>query len=258
MISQGFRPPRMEISPTVHAVNVRPTLLSTSLALVAFHPPVTSSSDSTKGPKCPRVTTTVWDETATSTLLKHYEERWSHVNKGNLRPKDWEQVTLQLNNEVTHTFTPEQVRNCRIDTLRKKYKKKVKNNNTGRVRSWEYFEVVDTLWSSTPRCVGILGSFDSESSHSHQTGSQGHQEGEGVNDGEEEEEGEVGVEGGGNDGGKTKPIVEKTVSVGGTADGENTTRVPQVQDLPQESKHKNSKSLNAHHWDLLPKCLGRG
>ncbi|MCO5561475.1 hypothetical protein L7F22_015096 [Adiantum nelumboides] len=230
MISQGFRPPRMGASPTVHAVNVRPTLSSTSPAPIALRPPVTSSSESTKGPKRPRVTTPVWDEAATSTLLKHYEERWSHVNKGNLRPKDWEEVTLQLNNDVTRTFTPEQVRN-RIDTLRKKYKKeKSKTTTTGGVRStWEYFEA----------------------------GSQGHQEGEGINDGEQEGEGEVGVEGGGDGGGETETIVEETVSVGGTADGEDTTRVPQVQDLPgvkaQKVKEPKRTSLGS-----IAKVLGEG
>ncbi|MCO5570877.1 hypothetical protein L7F22_024606 [Adiantum nelumboides] len=100
--------PCMGVSMTMPTLNVRPSLLSTAPAIVPLRPPVTSSSESTKGAKCPCVAILVWDEIATSTLLKHYKDRWSHVNKGNLRPKNWEEVTLQLNNEVTGTFTPKQ------------------------------------------------------------------------------------------------------------------------------------------------------
>ncbi|MCO5554366.1 hypothetical protein L7F22_007895 [Adiantum nelumboides] len=62
-------------------------------------------------------------------------------------------------------YNCEQVRN-KIDTLRKKYKKeKGKNDRHRGVRStWEYFELLDTLWSTTPRCVGIPGAFDSSDS----------------------------------------------------------------------------------------------
>ncbi|MCO5564406.1 hypothetical protein L7F22_018067 [Adiantum nelumboides] len=137
LIPQGFRPPRMGPAPrmgvsmTIPTLNVRPSLLSTVSATVPLRPPVTSSTESTKGAKRSRVAIPVWDETATTILLKHYEDRWSHVNKGNLRPKNWEAVSLQLNNEISGTFTPEQVKN-RIDTLRKKYKKeKTKTTTTG-------------------------------------------------------------------------------------------------------------------------------
>ncbi|KAI5066943.1 hypothetical protein GOP47_0017471 [Adiantum capillus-veneris] len=150
-----------------------------------------------------------------------------------LRPKDWDEVTLQLNNEVTDTFTTEQVRN-RIDTLRKNYKKeKSKTITIGGVRStWEYFEVVDTLWSSTPRCVGIPGAFDSASSQSTHAGSQGTQQGDGCNDGEDEGEGEIGGETGGEGRGEGETIVEETASVVGAVDAGDATRIPQVDNLP--------------------------
>lgn len=86
------------------------------------------------------------------------------MRKENLRPKDWDEVTNQLNQETHGSYTSEQVRN-HIDTLRKKYKKeKGKTSATGGVRStWEYYEMVDTLWSITPRCIGIPGAMDSSS-----------------------------------------------------------------------------------------------
>ncbi|KAI5076198.1 hypothetical protein GOP47_0008263 [Adiantum capillus-veneris] len=248
----------MGASMTIPVLNVRPSLLSTVPSIVPLCPPVTSSSESTKGAKRPRVAISVWDETATSTLLKHYEDRWSHVNKGNLRSKDWDEVTLQLNNEITGTFTAEQVRN-RIDTLRKKYKKeKSKTTTTGGVRStWEYFEVVDTLWSSTPRCVGIPGAFDSASSQSTHAGSQGTQQGDGCNDGEDKGEGEIGGETGGEGRGEGETIVEEIASVAGAVDAGDATRIPQVDNLPgvkgQKVKEPKRTSLGS-----IVKVLGEG
>ncbi|MCO5562623.1 hypothetical protein L7F22_016251 [Adiantum nelumboides] len=104
----------------------------------------------------------LWSESSTYALMKHFEERWSHVNKGNFRNKDWDEVRDQLNREVNGSYTNEQVR-TKIDTLKKKYRKeKAKSSETGGVRSsWEYFEALDTLWSTAPRCVGIPEGVDS-------------------------------------------------------------------------------------------------
>ncbi|MCO5581681.1 hypothetical protein L7F22_035570 [Adiantum nelumboides] len=104
----------------------------------------------------------LWSNSSTYALIKHFEEWWSHVNKGNFRNKDWDEVRYQFNREVSKSYTNEQVK-IKIDTLKKKYRKeKAKTTKTGGVRlSWEYFQALDTLWSTTPHCVEIPRGVDS-------------------------------------------------------------------------------------------------
>ena len=63
-----------------------------------------------------------WDDPITQTLLRVYEEQWVHIKKGNLRSKDWEDLTFALNKEVGGSFNHEQARD-RIDTIKKQYKR---------------------------------------------------------------------------------------------------------------------------------------
>ncbi|KAI5063208.1 hypothetical protein GOP47_0021755 [Adiantum capillus-veneris] len=121
-----------------------------------------SSNEANKGQKRPRAVLPKWDEASTETLLKYYEERWTQVRVGILRAKDWDAVKNKLNKELNGSYSSEQVRN-HIDTLQKKYKKeKARTSATRGVRStWEYYDLLDTLWSSTPFCVGIPGAIES-------------------------------------------------------------------------------------------------
>ncbi|KAI5060970.1 hypothetical protein GOP47_0023475 [Adiantum capillus-veneris] len=65
----------------------------------------------------------LWTEASTYALIKHVQERWSHVNKGNFRTKDSDEVRDQLNKEVNGIYTNKQVR-TKIDTLKKKIGKR--------------------------------------------------------------------------------------------------------------------------------------
>ncbi|MCO5594672.1 hypothetical protein L7F22_048705 [Adiantum nelumboides] len=166
----GVRAPNVVLLgiPTVARAPFVPICPTPPLLVFAVTGPPTMADVSVganRGSKRPHVIAPMWNDASTATLLKYYEERWSHINKGNLRPKDWDDVTSNLNNETQGSYTPDEVRNC-IDTLQKKYKKeKRKSSANGGVRStWEYFEMVDTLWSTAPRCVGIPGAFDTSSS----------------------------------------------------------------------------------------------
>ncbi|MCO5547836.1 hypothetical protein L7F22_001288 [Adiantum nelumboides] len=154
--------PQGSSTPIVPPTSVRPSSIAPTPSQSMAD--VDSGRSQIKG-KRPRQVDTKWSKAATAACIKHYEDMWVHVKKGNLRPKDWEAVTTELNKEVNMDYNCEQVRN-KIDTLRKKYRKeKGKTTATGGVRStWEYFELLDTLWSTTPRCVGIPGAFDSSDS----------------------------------------------------------------------------------------------
>ncbi|KAI5054869.1 hypothetical protein GOP47_0030014 [Adiantum capillus-veneris] len=133
-------------------------------------PPMQTSQDadtSTKGSKRQRETAVIWDDKSTHTLLQLYEEQWSHIKKGNFRPKDWEDLVFAVNREITGSFNPEHTRN-RIDTLKKVHKKELsKQSSTGSVPStWIFFDMCDALWGKTPKCSGIAGALDSESHRS--------------------------------------------------------------------------------------------
>ncbi|MCO5548535.1 hypothetical protein L7F22_001995 [Adiantum nelumboides] len=126
----------------------------------------TQSSDGdkgTKGTKRLRAAAVTWDDTTTHTLIKVYEEQWTHIKKGNFRTKDWEDMTYALNKDIDGSFNLEQVRNT-IDTLKKVHKKELlKQNSTSATPSTcQVFNMCDDLWEKTPKCVGIAGAFDSD------------------------------------------------------------------------------------------------
>ena len=56
------------------------------------------------GSKRPRVSSIMWENDVTHTLLRVYETQWLHIRKGNLCAKDWEDVTYSLNKEVDGSF----------------------------------------------------------------------------------------------------------------------------------------------------------
>ncbi|MCO5570650.1 hypothetical protein L7F22_024377 [Adiantum nelumboides] len=75
-----------------------------------------------QGTKRQRASDVQWDDTSTHTLLRVYEEAWTHIKKDNLRAKDWEDVIFALNKKISRSFNSEQTCNC-IDTLKKTHKK---------------------------------------------------------------------------------------------------------------------------------------
>ncbi|KAI5074659.1 hypothetical protein GOP47_0010620 [Adiantum capillus-veneris] len=97
------------------------------------------------------------------TPIEHPKEQWSHIKKGNFRPRDWEDLVFAINREITGSFNPEHVRN-RINTLKVHKKELSKQNSIGSVPStWIFFDMCDALWGKTPKCSGIAGALDSES-----------------------------------------------------------------------------------------------
>ncbi|KAH7306759.1 hypothetical protein KP509_22G028400 [Ceratopteris richardii] len=111
----------------------------------------------------------LWDDSHTFTLIKCFEDVYVHIKRGNLRLKDWEQVVNSLNKECGLSFSCDQVRN-RIDTLKKQHKKEsTKQNSTGSTPStWKFYDACESLWGSSPKCIGISGAFDSDGRQSSQ------------------------------------------------------------------------------------------
>ncbi|GFS46273.1 sequence-specific DNA binding transcription factor [Actinidia rufa] len=100
-----------------------------------------------------------WTKEATATLVDAWGSRYLDVNKGNLRQKDWREVTDAVNSRHGHTKkttrTDTQCKN-RIDTLKKKYKaeKARVSDSNGVVSSpwpWPFFSRLDALIGSAKK-----------------------------------------------------------------------------------------------------------
>lgn len=100
-----------------------------------------------------------WSEQATWTLVDAWGRRYMELNRGNLRQKDWQQVSDSVNALHGHTKkswrTDVQCKN-RIDTLKKKYKvEKAKfiDSNGTLTSSWPFFERLDFLVGNSDKKV---------------------------------------------------------------------------------------------------------
>ncbi|KAK4347237.1 hypothetical protein RND71_033576 [Anisodus tanguticus] len=100
-----------------------------------------------------------WSEQATWTLVDAWGRRYMEMNRGNLRQKDWQQVSDSVNALHGHTNksrrTDVQCKN-RIDTLKKKYKvekAKIVESNGTLTSSWPFFERMDMLIGNSDKKV---------------------------------------------------------------------------------------------------------
>ncbi|KAJ8545441.1 hypothetical protein K7X08_018024 [Anisodus acutangulus] len=100
-----------------------------------------------------------WSEQATWTLVDAWGRRYMEMNRGNLRQKDWQQVSDSVNVLHGHTNksrrTDVQCKN-RIDTLKKKYKvekAKIVESNGTLTSSWPFFERMDMLIGNSDKKV---------------------------------------------------------------------------------------------------------
>ena len=91
---------------------------------VAPRPSTNPSQDPKEVPpsKKAKLSLISWSESATYTLLHHYNKVWKHIKKENLRAKDWKSITDKLNRDLSSSTSFDQVKN-KFDTLKKTYKK---------------------------------------------------------------------------------------------------------------------------------------
>lgn len=91
-----------------------------------------------------------WSEGATAALVEAWGDRFLHLNRGNLRQKDWKDVADSVNARQDAAGNPRktsgQCKN-RIDTLKKKYK--LEKSKPGR-SAWPFFSQLDFLVSLAP------------------------------------------------------------------------------------------------------------
>ncbi|XP_020585855.1 trihelix transcription factor ASIL1-like [Phalaenopsis equestris] len=96
-----------------------------------------------------------WSEGATEALVEAWGDRFLHLNRGNLRQKDWKDVADSVNARQDAVGNPRktsgQCKN-RIDTLKKKYK--LEKSKPGR-STWPFFSRIDLLVGHSPEKASL-------------------------------------------------------------------------------------------------------
>ncbi|XP_078445518.1 trihelix transcription factor ENAP2-like isoform X2 [Wolffia australiana] len=86
-----------------------------------------------------------WTEEATAALIEVWGERFVDLNRGNLRQKDWKDVSMAVNEHLTAMGKPKktdiQCKN-RIDTLKKKFKLE---RSKGGESKWVFYSRLEEL-----------------------------------------------------------------------------------------------------------------
>ncbi|XP_019423039.1 PREDICTED: trihelix transcription factor ASIL2-like [Lupinus angustifolius] len=89
-----------------------------------------------------------WSETATFTLIDAWGKRYLHLNRGNLRQKQWQEIAGTVNRRHGHRRTEVQCKN-RLDTLKKKFKiekaRVSEFNGGGYDGAWPFFHRLNFL-----------------------------------------------------------------------------------------------------------------
>lgn len=100
-----------------------------------------------------------WNDSAISCLLDAYIEKFTQLNRGNLRGRDWEQVAQSVTEGCDKKLckSVEQCKN-KIDNLKKRYKVELQRMNSGglSVSHWHWFKKMEVI-------VGNLASMKSVS-----------------------------------------------------------------------------------------------
>lgn len=104
-----------------------------------------------------------WTDAIINALFDVYEEKYIHIQRGNLGKRHWNEIVLEFNKKCDLALTKEQCRS-KLDNLKKRYKKERENFVTtsgGIPSTWDLYDRCDILWGCTPKGAGIPGGMDS-------------------------------------------------------------------------------------------------
>ncbi|KAJ6690565.1 hypothetical protein OIU85_006785 [Salix viminalis] len=97
-----------------------------------------------------------WSDMAISCLLEVYTEKYSQLNKGNLRGRDWEEVAEAVS-ERGGSNNKKSVEQCKnkIDNLKKRYKVELQRIGGSGSSSWHWFKHIEAIMGNA--CNGKSG-----------------------------------------------------------------------------------------------------
>ncbi|URD85953.1 Alcohol dehydrogenase transcription factor Myb/SANT-like [Musa troglodytarum] len=94
-----------------------------------------------------------WSDTAISSLLDTYTEKYVQLNRGNLRGRDWEDVATIVSERCNKQKVGKSVEQCKnkIDNLKKRYKVECQRLSSGGLPAnhWPWFKKMEQLVGSS-------------------------------------------------------------------------------------------------------------
>ncbi|KAF5206986.1 Uridylate kinase [Thalictrum thalictroides] len=90
-----------------------------------------------------------WSDTAISCLLDAYTDKFNQLNRGNLRGRDWEEVSAIVSDRCDKLKAGKSVEQCKnkVDNLKKRYKVELQrmNNSGTKVTHWIWFKKIEQI-----------------------------------------------------------------------------------------------------------------
>ncbi|BBN06418.1 homoserine O-acetyltransferase/O-succinyltransferase [Marchantia polymorpha subsp. ruderalis] len=113
-----------------------------------------------------------WSDGAISSLLDAYEEKYTKLDRGHLKGRDWEEVSSVVNGRCGAQKTAKGVMNCKykMDTLKRRYKvEKDKKRSSGSMKSrWPWYARMEQLVEQGgDKMVAAEGSSAEDEDHLH-------------------------------------------------------------------------------------------
>ncbi|KAL3690302.1 hypothetical protein R1sor_016611 [Riccia sorocarpa] len=113
-----------------------------------------------------------WSDGAIECLLDAYEEKYTKLDRGHLKGRDWEEVSSVVNRRCGAQKTAKGVMNCKykMDTLKRRYKvEKDKKRSSGSIKSrWPWYARMEQLVEQGgDKMVAAEGSSAEEDDHLH-------------------------------------------------------------------------------------------
>ncbi|PIA43426.1 hypothetical protein AQUCO_01900072v1 [Aquilegia coerulea] len=90
-----------------------------------------------------------WSDAAISCLLDAYTDKFNQLNRGNLRGRDWEEVSAIVSERCDKLKSGKSVEQCKnkVDNLKKRYKVELQrmNNSGTKVTHWVWFKKIEQI-----------------------------------------------------------------------------------------------------------------
>lgn len=95
-----------------------------------------------------------WSDSAIAYLLDAYIDKFTQLNRGNLRGRDWEEVAEIVSERCDKQKSCKSVEQCKnkIDNLKKRYKVELQRINNGGLplSHWHWFKKIEAIVGNSP------------------------------------------------------------------------------------------------------------
>ncbi|KAL5716763.1 hypothetical protein ACHQM5_009886 [Ranunculus cassubicifolius] len=101
-----------------------------------------------------------WSDSAISCLLDAYTDKFNQLNRGNLRGRDWEEVSSIVSERCEKSKSGKSVEQCKnkVDNLKKRYKVELQRMNSSgtKVTHWIWFKKIEEIITNSATSKPVL------------------------------------------------------------------------------------------------------